>query len=122
MPLLSEETIARQARQHASSRLSNVSSRLTRAETERLDKLAERHGQQRGEFIRALILEALTHAEDRTDPEPMLTEIVGIQLLLMNVLKPIATSQPMAAASFDNIVAEVHKVKQSVARKLIQEK
>jgi hypothetical protein len=96
-----------------------VSSRLTRAETERLDALAKKRGQQRGEFIRALILNALAYERDGCDP--VLTETVGIQLLLMNVLKPIATGQPLTATAFDSIVAEVHKVKKSVAHRLIEE-
>jgi hypothetical protein len=121
MALLSDEATARRARRRESSRLSNVSSRLTLADTERLDALAEKHGQQRGEFIRHLILDAFTGDEGRADAGPLLTEIVGVQLLLMNVLKPVATGQPLTAAAFDNIVAEVHKLKQNVARKLVQE-
>ena len=39
----------------------------------------------------------------------------------MNALKPIATSQPLTATAFDNIVTEVHKLKKTVARKLVEE-
>jgi hypothetical protein len=122
MPLLDDQTVAKRAKRRESFRLSNVSSRLTRMETERLDALAEKHGQQRGEFIRHLILNALAGDESGADAGPVLTEIVGVQLLLMNVLKPVATGQPLTATGFDNIVAEVHKLKQSVARKFVQEK
>jgi len=48
MPLLSDESIAEKAQQRESFRLSNVSSRLTRRETERLDALAKQRGLQRG--------------------------------------------------------------------------
>ena len=122
MPILTDEMIPRRAHRHESSRLSNVSARLTRAETERLDALARKHRQQRGEFIRQLILETLAREDAGTDAGPVLTEIVGVQLLLMNALKPIATGQPLTAAAFDSIVAEVHKLKKSVARKLQQER
>jgi hypothetical protein len=121
MALLSDEVIAQRARRGESSRLSNVSSRLTHAETERLDSLAERRGLQRGEFIRQLILNALAHDDSAGGAGPVLTEIVGVQLLLMNVLKPVATGQPLTASAFDKIVSEVHKLKQTVARKLVQE-
>jgi hypothetical protein len=121
MPLLSDESIAERAQQRESFRLSNVSSRLTHRETEHLDALAKQRGLQRGEFIRKLILDELTCAEAGMDADPVLTEVVGVQLLLMNVLKSVATAKPMTAATFDNIVAEVHKVKKTVARKLIQE-
>ncbi|MDR3754792.1 MAG: hypothetical protein P4K93_14645 [Terracidiphilus sp.] len=121
MPLLSDKSIAERAQQRESFRLSNVSSRLTHREAERLDALAQQRGLQRGEFIRKLILDELTRAEAGMDSGPVLTEVVGVQLLLMNVLKSVATAQPMTAAAFDNIVTEVHKVKKTVARKLIQE-
>lgn len=121
MSFLTDEATTRRAQRHASSRLSNVSSRLTRDETEQLDALAQKHGQQRGEFIRRLILEALAREGGATDTGRVLTEIVGVQLLLMNALKPIATGQPLTSAAFDSIVAEVHKIKKSVARKLSQE-
>lgn len=121
MSFLTDESTTRRAQRHASSRLSNVSSRLTRDETERLDALAGTRGQQRGEFIRQLILEALAREDGATDTGRVLTEIVGVQLLLMNALKPIATGQPLTSAAFDSIVAEVHKIKKSVARKLSQE-
>ena len=122
MPILDDQTVAKRAKRRESFRLSNVSSRLTRTETERLDALAEKHGQQRGEFIRHLILNALAGDESGADAGPVLTEIVGVQLLLMNVLKPVATGQSLTATAFDNIVAEVHKLKRSVARKFVQEK
>jgi hypothetical protein len=121
MPVLSEQSIAERAKRRESFRLTNVSSRLTSAETERLDMLAKQQGLQRGEFIRKLILDELRLQDSDTADDPALVEVVGIQLLLMNVLKPLATGQPLTAAAFDNIVAEVHKLKKTVARKLIQE-
>jgi acid stress-induced BolA-like protein IbaG/YrbA len=121
MPLLDNESVAVRAQRRESFRLSNVSSRLTRSETERLDALANKRGLQRGELIRKLILDELASAEVGIDGDPVLTEVVGVQLLLMNVLKPVATGQVMTAAVFDNIVAEIHKLKKTVARKLMQE-
>ncbi len=121
MPLLNSESVPVRAQRRESFRLSNVSSRLTRSETERLDALADKRGLQRGELIRKLILDELASAEAGINGDPILTEVVGVQLLLMNVLKPVATGQPMTATAFDNIVAEVHKLKKTVARKLMQE-
>ncbi len=120
MSLLSDQSITERAQRRESFRLSNVSSRLTHAETERLDALAKKHALQRGEFIRRLILNELDRAET-TNNDPVLNEVVGIQLLLMNVLKPLVTGQPLTAAAFDNIVAEIHKLKKTVARRLTQE-
>ena len=59
MSLLGDEEISEIARQRESFRLTNVSSKLTRIEAERLDDLAKKNGLQRGEFIRQLILDDL---------------------------------------------------------------
>ena len=117
MPLLTRKTDA----SIDAARTRTASTKLTRAERAALEKFAETRGQSTGEFIRDLIFREM-NAERRLDAkDAALQEIVGVQLLLMNVLKPIATGQPMTAAAFDGIVAEVHKLKQSVARKLVQE-
>ncbi len=121
MPVLNEQSISERAKRRESFRLSNVSSRLTSMETERLDMLAKKQGLQRGEFIRKLILDELRLQENEAATDPTLVEVVGIQLLLMNVLKPLVIGQPLTASAFDNIVAEVHKLKKTVARKLTQE-
>jgi hypothetical protein len=96
--------------------------KLTPEEFRSVQRASNASGLTRGEWMRDVILRAVYREKSRSSIDPALNEIVGVQLLLMNVLKSIATGQPMTAAAFDSIVAEVHKVKQSVARKLIQEK
>src|ERR1019366_2366602 len=88
MSLLGDEEISEIARQRESFRLTNVSSKLTRSEAERLDDLAKKRGLQRGEFIRQLILDEL--ARDSGDPpvSAELVEILGLRLMLTNLLKP----------------------------------
>jgi hypothetical protein len=121
MVVVNDQSITEKAVRRESFRLTNVSSRLTRVETERLDAVAKKRGLQRGELIRRLILDELARQNNGTSADPVLAEVVGIQLLLMNVLKPLATGQPLTGTAFDNIVAEVHKLKKTVARKLMQE-
>jgi hypothetical protein len=54
------------------------------------NELARKHGLQRGEFIRQLILDEL--ARDSGDPPVSveLVEILGLRLMLTNLLKPLA--------------------------------
>ena len=118
MPLLTRKTDASADK----ARTKTASTKLTKAERAALEEFAETHGQSTGEFIRDLIFHEMNARERPDTRDAALREIVGVQLLLMNILKPIATGQPITAAAFDNIVAEVHKLKQSVARKLVQEK
>ena len=117
MSLLGDEEICEIARQRESFRLTNVSSKLTRNETHQLDDLAKKHGLQRGEFIRQLILDEL--ARDSGDPpvSPELVEILGVRLMLTNLLKPLTTGQKITPEVFDGIIAEVKKHKRSLAIK-----
>ncbi|MDR3546867.1 MAG: ribbon-helix-helix domain-containing protein [Candidatus Pacebacteria bacterium] len=121
MPLLSDEAMVQTAEQRASFRLTNVSSKLSRSETERFDALAKRRGQQRGELIRRLILDELTRDGGEPAASAELSEIVGLRLMLTNVLKPLATGQKLTPEVFDGIMTEVKKRKKAVAIEARQE-
>jgi hypothetical protein len=109
------------AEQRASFRLTNVSSKLSRSETERFDALAKRRGQQRGELIRGLILDELSRDGGEPTASAELSEIVGLRLMLTNVLKPLATGQKLTPEVFDGIMTEVKKRKRAVAVEARQE-
>ena len=121
MPLLSDEAMAQTAEHRASFRLTNVSSKLSRSETERFDALAKRRGQQRGELIRRLILDELSRDGGEPAASVELSEIVGLRLMLTNVLKPLATGQKLTPEVFDGIMTEVKKRKRAVAVEARQE-
>jgi Ribbon-helix-helix protein, copG family len=115
MSLLGDEEISEIARQRESFRLTNVSSKLNRSEAERLDDLAKKHGQQRGEFIRRLILDELDRESGEPPVSTELTEIIGLRLMLTNLLRPLATGQKLTPETFDGIIAEVKKHKRTLA-------
>ena len=121
MPLLSDEAMVQTAEQRASFRLTNVSSKLSRSETERFDALAKRRGQQRGELIRRLILDELSRDGGEPAASVELSEIVGLRLMLTNVLKPLASGQKLTPEVFDGIMTEVKKRKRAVAVEARQE-
>ena len=121
MPLLSDEAMAQTAEHRASFRLTNVSSKLSRSETERFDALAKRRRQQRGELIRRLILDELSRDGGEPAASAELSEIVGLRLMLTNVLKPLATGQKLTPEVFDGIMTEVKKRKRAVAIEARQE-
>ena len=107
-------------REENAHRVFPVTIKLTEDERRRVTAYAKSQNVARGQWMRSAVLIALE--KPATEANIALNEIVGVQLLLMNVLKPIAIGQPLTAAAFDSLVAEVHKLKQSVARKLVQEK
>jgi len=121
MPILRDEAIVQTAEKRASFRLINVSSKLSRSEAERFDVLAKRRGQQRGELIRRLILDELSRDGGEPNASAELSEIVGLRLMLMNVLKPLAAGQKITPEVFDGIMMEVKKRKRAVAVEARQE-
>ena len=117
MSFFNEERLAAEAKAKASYRLIGVTTKLSPQEVEDIERLARKHGLQRGEFIRQLILDEL--ACDSGDPpvSPELVEIIGVRLMLTNLLKPLTTGQKITPEVFDGIIAEVKKHKRSLAIK-----
>ena len=51
--------------------------------------------------------------------EPMLTEILGVRLLLVNVLRPLAAGQKVTPETFDRLLNEISTAKHELAQKLM---
>ena len=117
MSLFNDEQLTAEAKAKASYRLIGVTTKLSPREVEDIERLARKHGLQRGEFIRQLILDEL--ACDSGDPpvSPELVEIIGVRLMLTNLLKPLTTGQKITPEVFDGIIAEVKKHKRNLAIK-----
>ena len=117
MSFFNEEQLAAEAKAKASYGLIGVTTKLSPREVEDIERLARKHGLQRGEFIRQLILDEL--ACDSGDPpvSPELVEILGLRLMLTNLLKPLTTGQKITPEVFDGIIGEVKKHKRSLAIK-----
>ena len=117
MSLFNDEQLTAEAKAKASYRLIGVTTKLSPREVEDIGGLARKHGLQRGEFIRQLILDEL--ARDSGDPpvSAELVEILGLRLMLTNLLKPLATGQKITPDLFDGIIAEVKKHKRGLAIK-----
>jgi hypothetical protein len=121
MPILAPETPVGRATENAVLRTETACMKLTPEEFRSVQEISVASGMTRGEWMREVVLEAVRLEREGLRQNLALGEIVGVQLLLMNVLKPIATGQTLTAPAFDKIVAEVHKTKKSVARRLLKE-
>ncbi len=123
MAFLSEDNVLERAQQRAVFRLTNVSSKLNRAEAARLDALVKRRGLQRGELIRQLILDELARdAGQMPASDPALAEILGVRLLLVNVLRPLAAGQAVAPETFDQMLDQIGQAKHQLAQKMLAER
>jgi len=117
MSFSNDEQLAAEAKAKASYRLIGVTTKLSPREVEDIERLARKHGLQRGEFIRQLILDELARDTGEPTVSPELVEIVGLRLMLTNLLKPLTTGQKITPEVFDGIIAEVKKHKLGLAIK-----
>ena len=93
--------------------------KLTEDEARLLDEVATAKGVPRSEWMRDVILRELR-------PAPMsdasLAEILGVRLLLVNVLRPLAAGQKLTPEAFDKLLDEISTAKHDLAGKLASER
>jgi hypothetical protein len=125
LAILDEANLAAEAAKRATYRVHHVGTKLNESELRAFEALAAKRNQTQGELIRGLILNEQANEQAResggVQPSAELTEITGIRLLLINLLKPVAVGQPMTEKTFDGIVAEAKKRKAPAALELAQE-
>jgi hypothetical protein len=100
---------------HTLNRVFPVTAKLTKEERQRVTDFAISQGLARGEWIRDVILREL-HRGSASDPS--LAEILGVRLLLVNVLRPLAAGQRLAPEAFDKLLDEISEAKHALAEKL----
>jgi hypothetical protein len=115
MPLLALNNDSQGRQSKTVFRNATVCLKLTQQEVQLLDQVATAKGMARSEWMRDVILREL-----RGDPanDPSLAEIVGVRLLLVNVLRPLAAGQVLAPEAFDKLLDEISEAKHTLAGKL----
>ena len=96
----------------AANRVCPVTVKLTQEEHRAVTEHAEGLGQARSEWMRDVILRELQTSSN----DPLLEEVVGIRLLLINVLRPLAGGQQIAAEAFDKLLEHVGKRKVEIVQ------
>jgi hypothetical protein len=119
--ILDEANLAAEAAKRATYRVNHVGTKLNESELRAFEALALKRNQTQGELIRGLILDEQAREAGGVQPSAELTEITGVRLLLINLLKPVAIGQSMTEKTFDGIVAEAKKRKAPAALELAQE-
>jgi hypothetical protein len=116
MALLDTETATISEADRAANRVCPVTVKLTQDEHREVSEHAEGLGQARSEWIRGLILAELQRENDPSKVDPLLAEIVGVRLLLVNLFKPKGNGQePLSKVGFELLLNEIKKVKRQVA-------
>jgi hypothetical protein len=100
---------------HTLNRVFPVTTKLTKEERGKVTEFARSQGLARGEWIRDVILREVRGASGR---DPSLAEILGVRLLLVNVLRPLAAGQRLTPEAFDKLLDEISDAKHQLAAKL----
>ncbi len=100
---------------HTLNRVFPVTAKLTKEERARVTEFARTQGLARGEWIRDVILREVRRG---WTTDPSLAEILGVRLLLVNVLRPLAAGQRLAPEAFDKLLDEISDAKHQLAGKL----
>ena len=69
-------------------RTHTVGTRLSQEEVRQLTGIAESRQVKVGDVLRELVLAAIAQNTSARTPDPVLSEIVGVRLLLVNLLRP----------------------------------
>jgi hypothetical protein len=115
MPLLAQHNDSQRTQRKTVFRNTTVCLKLTEQQVHLLDQLATAKSMARSEWMRDVILRELC-GDSANDPA--LAEILGVRLLLVNVLRPLAAGQVLAPEAFDKLLDEISEAKYALAGKL----
>jgi len=97
-------------------RTKSIGFKVSEEEYARLETAAQASGRTLGEWCREAILRGGSASED-----PALAEILGVRLLLVNVLGPVAAGEKVTAEKFNQLLDQISEAKHQLAAKLQQQ-
>ena len=115
MPILKATARAISDSDTALNRVFPVTAKLTKEELGKVTEFARSQGLARGEWIRDVILKEM---REGSASDASLAEILGVRLLLVNVLRPLAAGQRLTPEAFDKLIDEISEAKHELADKL----
>lgn len=107
MALLDETRLVAEKARRAQFRLHHVGAKLNEGELREFEALVAKRGQTQAELIRGLILEELKRDPESVRPSAEMVEITACRLLVVNLLRSVATGQPITEKVFDGIIDQV---------------
>jgi hypothetical protein len=115
LPNHSETTRRKGTVRGRESRNQSLNTKLTATEFGAVEAAAAADGCALGEWVRDVILRELRKG---SASDPSLAEILGVRLLLVNVLRPLAAGQRLTPEAFDKLLDEISEAKHQLAGKL----
>jgi hypothetical protein len=100
-------------------RTKSIGFKVSEEEYALLETAAQADGRTLGEWCREAILRGGS-ASDAERHDPALAEIIGVRLLLVNVLGPLAAGEKMTPERFNQLLDQISETKHQLAAKLKQ--
>jgi hypothetical protein len=94
-------------------RTKSIGFKVSEEEYAQLESAAQADGRTLGEWCREAILRVGSASDD-----PTLAEIVGVRLLLVNVLGPVAAGEKVTPERFNQVLDQISEAKHQLAAKL----
>ncbi len=110
------QTAHSQRRSRTIVRTITIGGKFTPIEYEELSKIASDGGQLLSEWAREVLLREAQAEESNLH---LISEVVGLQLLLMNTLAPMARGEKISAEQFQRIVKSVQSTKVKAAEEML---
>jgi len=101
-------------------RTKSIGFKVSEEEYARLETAAQASGRTLGEWCREVILRGGS-ASNAAAHDPALAEIIGVRLLLVNVLGPVAAGEKLTPEKFNQLLDQISEAKHELAAKLQQQ-
>lgn len=103
------------------SRNQTLTTKVTDTEHRAVEEAAGADAKTTGEWLRDLALREIAAQGGRGIETIVLPEILGVRLLLVNVLRSVATGQKLTPEAFDKLLDQIGAAKHELAGKLLAE-
>jgi len=103
-------------------RVKTASTKVTEGEFAELEAFASQHGQSVSEWIRQTLLAEVRSQRNGATNFHLFTELVGIQLLLMNTLGPLIRGERMTPQHLNAVLRQVQSAKARKAQELLNKR
>ena len=117
----SEPTVKRGKIRGRESRNQTLTTKVTATEYRAVENAAGTDAKTTGEWLRDLALREIAALTGDGPGTVVLPEIVGVRLLLVNVLRSLATGQKLTPEAFDKLLDQIGTAKHELAGKLLTE-
>ncbi len=97
-------------------RTKSIGFKVSEEEYAQLETAAQASGRTLGEWCREAILRGGS-ASDAAAHDPALAEIIGVRLLLVNVLGPVAAGEKVTPEKFNQLLDQISEAKHQLAAK-----